>query len=150
MLDTDQGAFAAPGAPDDECRGAIGPQLARVGEPRGAEAVAAPARRAVERLPVRRFTRDAAELAELFDEAFALRGDEAIEVVGRHGRAVWRELAALDHVSRVESVAQAVPDEIDRYDREENRKTREYGSPRRRCHVLRGVLEHVAPGGHRW
>src|SRR5256714_15105769 len=59
-------------------------------------------------------------------------------------------LDALDHMSRVECVTQPVPNEIDRHDREEDRESWEYRGPRRVGHVLRRVLEHVPPRGHRW
>src|SRR5712692_979471 len=78
---------------------------------------------------------------------------DASRVKGWHPSAQPRrryELATLDHVSRVESVAQAVPDKIDRHDREEYREPREDRGPRRFGHILRGVLEHVPPRGHRW
>ena len=95
MLDGHEGALWVPGLADDEGRSAVRTQLARVGEAGGAQPIAAPAGRGVERRLVGRLARDRAELAQLGHEPRLLRRDETVQLVGlAHGRSMAATLSA--------------------------------------------------------
>src|SRR5438045_6859728 len=61
------------------------------------------------------------------------------------GDVIYAPLLPSRHVARVERVAKAVADEIDRYHREEDEEAREDRDPRRLPHVRGRVVQHVAP-----
>src|SRR5262252_9811206 len=55
----------------------------------------------------------------------------------------------LDHVTRVEGVAQAVPEKVEARHGEGDRDPGEDGDPRRRGEIALRVVEHVTPAGER-
>src|SRR5262252_3949932 len=56
---------------------------------------------------------------------------------------------ALHHVTRVEGVAQAVPEKVEARHGEGDRDPGEDGDPRRRGEIALRVVEHVTPAGER-
>ncbi len=102
VLDADESPLAGAGLPHDERWRAIDPELVRR-RAGGDEALAAPARRGVERAEIRRLRGARAQLAQLGDEPRAVLLDIPVEHVGHDGSMSWTDCYLSQSLSGTES-----------------------------------------------